>query len=111
MQSPPSHQVYHEPISDFRSVQRAADGLVLTEYKLADGGNAASAFMWARPQAKLYSQGALAGFEVTRYRYVIVLSERRAQVPENQTIRAVNYQYINIAVDPQTPSREAKSDA
>jgi hypothetical protein len=101
--------VYQEPITDFASVERSAEGLVLTEWKRAkEGDDPTPCFENARRQGNLYSQGALAGFELTAYRYAVVVSKQRVAVPADRREGSVTYRHVNIAVDPDTPSREAK---
>jgi len=103
--------VYQEPLNDLGPARRAADGLVLTEWKVADAAGAAAAFAAARAQAKLYLQGAMAGFELTRYRYVVVVSRRHVPTPADLLDGVFTYRHVNIAVDPETPSREARKHA
>ena len=55
-------------------VQRGIDGFVLTEWKLADEGNATRRFDEARVQLRLYQQGPLVSVELTGYRYAIAVS-------------------------------------
>jgi hypothetical protein len=52
--------VFQEPVSDGGAGPQYADGLVLTEWKLAPDG-AAKHFKNARSQARRYAQGSLAG--------------------------------------------------
>lgn len=98
--------VFQEPAGDLTDKQRYVDGFVLTEWKkVADDADAESRFEEARVQAKRYAQGALAGSELTSYRYAVVVSRRRVSLPEDLSADGVVYRHINIAVDPQTPSR------
>ena len=102
--------VYQEPINDVGQARRAADGLVLTEWKL-DHGDGAAAFARARIQAELYRKGGLAGIEMTRYRYAVVVSKHPVSTPADMLIGNVTYRHINVVVDPQLPSREARKNA
>lgn len=88
-------------------VRRAAQGLILTEWKkLQDLTAAERLFETARAQADLYSQGCLAGFEAGKTRYIVVVSRQRCKPPvPPQGLNGIQYRYINIAVDPETPSR------
>jgi hypothetical protein len=61
--------VFREPPED-SLLTRGVEGLVLTEWKVATAQNAADRFAEARAQADLYKQGALAGVELTGYRYL-----------------------------------------
>jgi hypothetical protein len=98
--------VYQEPIVNTSRIARTADGLVLTEWKrlLAKGDTAAS-FADARSQAESYSTGVLAGTELKRYRYAIVVSRKNIPIPEDIEIKGIVYRHINVAVDPDTPSQ------
>ena len=70
--------VYAEPLADFATRHRYADGLVLTEWKkAATAKEAARKFEEAWDQARRYAQGVLAGNELTSHRYAVV-SVRRA---------------------------------
>src|SRR5271168_1886744 len=97
--------VFEEPTQDLNE-GNYADGLVLTERKVARGDDCAEGrFREARSQAQRYSQGSLAGNELTAYRYAIVVSSRRVAVPPDLTENSIVYRHINIAVDPRPPSR------
>lgn len=98
--------VFQEPLADLQAVQRYADGLVLTEWKKAGPKDDPSKrFKEARLQAKRYAQGPLSGIELTSYRYAIVVSQKSVEVPDDVRDGEVVYRHINIAVDPQVPSR------
>jgi hypothetical protein len=98
--------VYEEPIDDSSKALRSADGLVLTEWKRAvKGDNPARRFQEAKQQAKRYARGALAGIELTAYRYIVVVSEDHVDVPVDLREGDVEFRHINIAVNPKSPSR------
>ena len=98
--------VFQDLTGDRVPEQPYADGLVLTEWKtLAAGADAKKRFAEARSQAQRYARGALAGNELTGYRYAIVVSERHVTTPADLPEGAVVYRHINIAVDPRSPSR------
>jgi hypothetical protein len=100
--------VFSEPI-DVSVLERGVEGLVLTEWKVANEGNAAECFDTARTQARLYQQGILAGTELTGYRYVVVVSlNQLPNVPDNMNIEGVCYRHVNIAIKPRPPSVEAR---
>jgi hypothetical protein len=100
--------VYQEPIVDFDTVLQTADGLVLTEWKkAAKSSDAKHCFEDARRQAKRYAKGSLAGIELTRYRYAVVVSKNHVDVPANVHEDGIEYRHVNIAVDPKTPSRKS----
>lgn len=98
--------VFQEPASDLSNAQRYANGFVLTEWKKASPGDTSGrSFEEARLQAHRYSQGALAGSELTGYRYAVVVSRHQLDVPDDLIEDVVVYRHINIAVDPRIPSR------
>jgi hypothetical protein len=98
--------VFQEPAGDLTKAQRYADGFVLTEWKKANPkDDPGRRFDEARLQAGRYSQGALAGSELTSYRYAVVVSRQEVEVPDDLRESGVVYRHINIAVDPRTPSR------
>jgi hypothetical protein len=100
-----------EPI-EASLAQRGIEGLVLTEWKVADEGNAASRFQEARNQAQLYQQGPLVSSELTGYRYAIAVSLTnlaREAVPDDMVIGGVVYRHINIAIGPKDPSVQARA--
>jgi hypothetical protein len=98
--------VYQEPLRDLQTATRSAEGLVLTEWKkLANGGNAGSLFASARAQTKAYASGVLAGTELTRARYSVLVSLDDIAVPDDVIEGNVTYRHINIAVSPKTPSK------
>lgn len=58
-------------------------------------------------QAERYAQGALAGIELMGYRYLVLVSKKRVAVPGDRQAGSGSYRHVNIAVDPDTPSRES----
>jgi hypothetical protein len=99
--------VFPRPVSGLDE-QRYADGLVLTEWKVArSDAEALRKLANARAQAKLYGQGVLSGVELTTVRYAVVVSPQRIAVPDDVPDGTVVYRHINIAVDPETPSKAA----
>lgn len=96
--------IFPEPPEKMNS--GASIGLVLTEWKL-DNGDASKAFLLARQQAKLYSSGALNGAELTNVRFAVVISEKTIATPANIVENEVTWRHINIAVDPDVPSKVA----
>jgi hypothetical protein len=101
--------VYSEPIN-FDSATRAADGLVLTEWKKTpkekvSAQEASRLFAGARLQAQAYTEGPLAGFELTDYRYIILVSWQDAEMPADVLEGGVVYRHVNIPVAPLLPSK------
>lgn len=103
--------VFKEPIED-ASNRRGIEGLVLTEWKLGDATNSAGRFEEARRQAQLYESTLLAGLELRRYRYAIVVSLNelpREAIPADAELDGVIYRHINIALDRRNISTRARS--
>ena len=99
--------VFQDVVDNSGNEQRYADGLVLTEWKIARSDEEAEKrFTDARNQADRYAKGALGGSELAGYRYLVVVSGRHVKVPVDITERSVIYRHVNIAVQPQTPSRK-----
>jgi hypothetical protein len=99
--------VFQQPAGKLIDEQRCADGLVLTEWKIARcNTEAQKQFEFAHDQAKRYAQGVLAGSELTAFRYLVVVSSQHVTEPADFTDGAVVYRHINIAVDPETPSQQ-----
>lgn len=103
--------VFSEPPNEsvlFRSVE----GIVLTEWKVADAANAVARFKEARSQADLYRDGPLAGIELTGYRYLVVVSQNalsKAIIPDDETSASgITYRHVNVVVEPEVPSKAAK---
>jgi hypothetical protein len=98
--------VYAEPLGDFATGHRYADGLVLTEWKkAAKAKEAARKFEEARDQARRYAQGVLAGNELTSHRYAVVVSGEQVDVPDDLDQGSIVYRHISIAVEPRPPSK------
>jgi hypothetical protein len=98
--------VFNEPILESSSVERAAEALVLTEWKRVLSPTKTEAMAGqARKQAARYTIGALGGVELVRYRFIVLVSKETLTLPEDQSENGVRYQYINIAVDPKSPSK------
>jgi hypothetical protein len=98
--------VFQEPAGSLANEQRYVDGFVLTEWKKAGlADDPESRFEQARLQARRYAQGALAGTELTAYRYAVVVSRQQISTLDDVREGEVVYRHINIAVDPRPPSR------
>lgn len=98
--------VFQEPVVDLAVAQRSSEGLVLTEWKKASlPDDPLQKFEDARAQARRYAQGALAGIELTSTRYVVVVSRRQIEVPDDLNEAGVMYRHVNIPVEPEVPSR------
>jgi hypothetical protein len=98
--------VFQEPVKDVSDEERYADGIVLTEWKVAGTRNdGPKQFESARSQAERYAQGVPAGNELTSYRYIVVVTQEQVGVPADLTKDDVVYRHINVAVDPRPPSK------
>jgi hypothetical protein len=97
--------VFQDVVGELADEQRYADGLVLTEWKVAASDlEAAKQFEAARMQAGRYERGALGGSELAGYRYLVVVSSENVRTPADIVLGNVLYRHINIAVRPRTPS-------
>ncbi len=102
--------VYPEAVGEQPPELGYADGLVLTEWKIAKPDTEAPRrFKEARDQARRYAQGALAGAELTAYRFAVVVTLDQVSLPPDDVDGGVTYRYINIAIEPRTPSRARRT--
>jgi len=95
-----------EPLKDLSEVEATAEALVLTEWKVIRSSNeleeqAEKAFR----QASVYGGSSLAGFELAGYRYLVLVSEDRLNLPPDKNENGLIYKYINIPVKRRVPSR------
>jgi hypothetical protein len=99
--------VFNEPILvESSSVERAAEALVLTEWKRVLSPIKTEAMASdARKQAARYTLGALGGVELVRYRFIVLVSKETLMLPEDILENGVIYRHINVAVDPKSPSK------
>jgi hypothetical protein len=100
--------VFNEPLENSFE-ERGVEGLVLTEWKVADESDARKRYEEAREQAALYKEGPLDGSELRDYRYVLAVSLRDLPPVADLTVNHVIYRHINIAIEPRTPSRQARA--
>ena len=99
--------VYQDRLTDTTLVERVSEGLVLTEWKryVAGGPSVDTLANRAREQAENYSAGVLAGIELTKFRYIVIVSEHGIAIPGDLVVDAKTYRHVNIQVDPQTASK------
>lgn len=97
--------VYPEPLGT--GIGTAPLGIVLTEWKRTKS-DPAKEYATAKTQADLYASGVLAGLELTSHRYLVVVTKDLIVPPTDIIEGPVTYRHINIAVDPQSPSKAAK---
>lgn len=103
--------VLQAPLKDISLVEETSEGLVLTEWKVVKDNNLEQVSDEAFKQAKRYGRGILGGIELTTYRYLVLVSLKNiVPMPEKRRDDDnIVYKYINIAVDPDTPSKDAHS--
>jgi hypothetical protein len=99
--------VFGESVPDSSSVERAAESLVLTEWKRVLSPTKTEAIASdARKQAARYTVGALGGLvELVRYRFIVLVSENTLTLPADHSENGVVYRHVNVAVDPKPPSK------
>lgn len=98
--------IFNEPPD--AAVSRAAEGLVLTEWKKAQSNNWPVQYDTARVQSDLYRRGVLAGIELRDYCYLVAVSLQQLPRKEDLVSGGVCFRHINIVVDPDTPADAAK---
>lgn len=101
--------MFEEPLPPAGKIEKAATGLVLTEWKRCLKGDGRDEFEEAVRQCKEYSTGPLGGFELRSHRYAVVVSNDRLTEPPDIVEGPTRYRHINIAVNPSTPSKPARS--
>jgi hypothetical protein len=101
-----------EPLNaDAPVVQRAARALVLTEWKIA--GTAAemqTKVKEAREQIKQYVGGVLGDTELTRTRYIVIVTTQALQPAPDESTDEITYRHIVVSLTPLTPSQSSKAN-
>jgi hypothetical protein len=93
-------------------VRDAGCGLVLTEWKIAKSGRESDQrFREAMAQSQQYSAGILGGLELSSVRYLVVVTDRQVQVPQDQDSSGVTFRHVNIATNPVVPSKVSREIA
>lgn len=101
--------VFGDPLSLGAAERTAPSAIVLTEWKVArTSEDAVQQLGTARKQAEHYSTGSLSDLELLNTRYLIVVTERRVEMPADIMLANVRYRHINIAVNPEPPSKGSK---
>jgi len=101
--------ILNEPLDAMSEVEKAAETLVLTEWKLVQSKKELQKRIdEAQKQAKIYNSDVLGGIELKNYCYLVMISENTMKMPDDFVIDNVKYKPINIAVNPKTPSVEAR---
>ena len=100
--------VFGEPIEQEVQVERTANALVLTEWKVVrQSDKAETVAAAARTQAELYRGGVLGGLELRGYRYIVLVSEQRLPRLGDSQVGSTTYLHVNVAVKPSVPSKAA----
>ncbi len=101
--------ILNEPLPDTSLIEKTSTALVLTEWKVIRKSNELDAkTREAYEQTKIYTAGVLSGIELVNYRYLVMVSEKSMKMPGDLIENNVTFRYINLSVDPDTPSKEAK---
>lgn len=101
--------VMGDHLANIAEAERAADALVLTEWKIVrPKDDAATKANEAYVQVQRYGASILAGLELASYRYIVLVSEARIDLPDDFESEGVRYCHFNIAVKPEAPSREGR---
>lgn len=91
------------------NAERTADTIVLTEWKLAKKRSEVAAKTEdGMRQARIYSGSSLAAIELASVRYIIVVTDEREVMRDDESVGSVTYRFINIAVSPLGPSATAR---
>lgn len=90
-------------------IEDVAEALVLTEWKkVTEESKLRTAQEAAYRQAKRYAGSSLAGVELDRYRYLVLVTREELPLQDDFEDAGVWYRHINIAVHPRSPSRAAR---
>jgi len=101
--------ILNEPLSDTSMIEKSSTALVLTEWKVIRQSNELDAkIREAHEQTKIYAAGILSGIELVNYRYLVMISKKSMKMPSDLIDGNVTFRHINLPVDPDTPSKEAK---
>ncbi|MBI4595550.1 MAG: hypothetical protein HY730_04130 [Candidatus Tectomicrobia bacterium] len=102
--------ILNEPLSDTSIIEKSSTALVLTEWKVVRQNNKLEATIReAYEQTKIYTAGVLSGIELANYRYLVMVSKKSMKMPADFMEGTIIYRHINVPVDPDTPSKEAKN--
>lgn len=91
---------------DLGTSNSAATALVLTEWKLVrSAADASTKLEQAENQATRYGGGILAGFELERCRYLVLVSKDSLSLSDDRIVQGITYRHVNIAISPSAPSK------
>lgn len=89
--------------------ERAGTALVLTEWKrVTPNKSLPDAVKEIEAQVQMYRRGSLVAVELQRTCYGVVVSEKRLPMPAETVLANYTLRFINVAVDPETPSAAAR---
>jgi len=95
-----------------RDVMASAHGLVLTEWKLVREGDCPEKKKGeAMHQARQYSQGSVAGFELESERYLVLVAKQEFTIPTDEIEGEKKYKVVPLVLDKSVPSISAKTAA
>lgn len=101
--------ILNEPLSDTSMIEKTSTALVLTEWKaVRKDSELNTKIKEAYEQTKIYQAGVLGGVELANYRYLVMVSEKSLKMPSDLIEGASIYRHINLPVNPDSPSEEAK---
>ena len=102
--------MFGDPIAnELHLVRRTARALILTEWKLVkEPGELDRKAEEARRQTDSYAGSILGGIELKSTRYIVLVSRKNLQPPEDQTSDAVTFRHIVLAIAPDPHAREAR---
>jgi hypothetical protein len=100
--------ILNEPLAVTDEV-RTAETMVLTEWKrVRSKGEFAGALTDATRQMKRYARVELTGIELHRHRYAVFVSKKPLVVPLPSNEDEVTFHFMNVVIDPDRPSVEAR---
>lgn len=104
--------IYNEPLDRYmNTINRSAQGLVLTEWKKVVKGKLSTIAEEAREQMKKYSGkgGILGGIELQNTRYIILVVEKTKESLNDHNENGVCYRHVIIETNPDLPSKNNSS--
>lgn len=101
--------VLETKISEKDDLLESVNGLVLTEWKVADQNDVEAKINEAITQANKYALGSLYSTDLRKYRYIVIVSKKNLGIGNYEREENGNvYKIINIAYNPDSPSIGAK---
>jgi hypothetical protein len=101
--------VIQEAMNETDPLYESAEGMVLTEWKVADEKNYEKQIEAAKNQAICYKFGSLYPLELSGYCFIVIVSEKHLGLPLNrcEEIGGVKFRVINLAYNRDNPSKES----